>query len=95
MNGVGELAGQSQQLDRLPIPGWIGLWIPGELMVAFKASVAAVLPWVESSLSTLPTLAGWLAPLAWFVWAIGFLLLAIGAVTLHVVISMTRRRAAQ
>jgi len=95
MTGIGELAGQSHQLDRLPIPGWVGLWIPGELIVAFKASAAAVLPWIESSLSTLPSLAGWLAPVAWFVWAIGFLLLAIGAVALHVVISMAHRRTAQ
>lgn len=92
MTGMGALAGQSHQIDRLPIPGWVGLWIPGELIMAFKASAAAVLPWVESLLATLPSLAGWLAPLAWVVWGIGFLVLAIGAVVLHMVISMARRR---
>ncbi|MES2942082.1 MAG: hypothetical protein V4772_04335, partial [Pseudomonadota bacterium] len=60
---------------------------------AFKASFAALLPWLESILSALPSLAGWLAPLAWIVWALGFLLLAICALALHALISMARRKA--
>lgn len=86
---------QSQQIDRLPVPGWVGHWVPADLILAVKASAAAVLPWVESALTALPLVSGWLAPLAWIVWGVGFLLLAVGAVALHVMISMTRRVAAQ
>ncbi len=95
IHGVGAMVGQSHPMDRLPVPGWVGLWFPADLTLAFKTSAAAVLPWVESFLSALPSLAGWLAPVAWIVWGIGFVLLTLGAVALHAVISMTNRSAAQ
>lgn len=93
--GVGAMVGQSPKLDRLPIPGWAALWFPADLILIVKTSAAALLPWVESALSALPSVAGWLAPLAWVVWGAGFLVLAIGALALHALIAMTRRSAVQ
>ena len=95
MHGIGAMVGQSSQMEVLPIPGWVGLWFPADLVLAFKTGAAAVLPWVESLLSTLPALADWLAPVAWIIWGIGFVLLALGALTLHAVVSMTYGRRAQ
>lgn len=95
LEGISGLSEQSQQIDRLPIPGWVGLWIPADMIVAFKASASAILPWIESSLTALPSLASWLAPVAWVVWGIGFLILAVGGFALHLVISMARRNSAQ
>lgn len=89
----GAMVGHSPQIDRLPIPDWVALWIPADTIVSLKASAAAVLPWIESSLSALPSLAGWLTPLAWVVWGVGFLILALGAVALQVLISLKRRAA--
>lgn len=91
LTGVDALASQSQQLDRFSIPAWVGLWVPDDLILAFKVSAAAVLPWLEAALSALPSLAGWLGPLAWTVWGVGLLFLALGAVALHVLSSMTRK----
>ena len=95
LTSVGAMAGQSSQIDRLPVPEWVAVWIPPDVMPALKASFAAVLPWLESALSALPSLASWLAPLAWMVWGLGFLVLAVCAVALHALISMTRRSAVQ
>ncbi len=90
---VGVLAGQSQA-ERLPVPAWLEIWIPAGLMLDIKTTAAAVLPWIESAMSALPSLAGWMAPVAWTVWGIGFVLLALGAVALHALIAMTQRKTA-
>lgn len=88
---IGAMAGQSQQIERLPVPQWVEIWIPPEMVLAFKTSLEAVLPWLESVIAALPSLGNWLAPLAWVVWGIGFVLLALGAVALHALIAMARK----
>lgn len=40
------------------------------------------------------SVAGWLTPLAWMVWGVGFVLLALGAAALHALIAMAHRKAA-
>jgi hypothetical protein len=92
--GVGA-AGQSLQIDRLPDAGWMSLWVPPDLILAVQTTVAAVMPWVQSMLSALPSLADWLAPLAWIVWGAGLLTLAVGTVALHAMIAVARRAASQ
>jgi hypothetical protein len=62
--------------------------------VAFKATSASVLPWVESALNALPSVGSWLSPLAWTVWGVGFVILAVGAALLHALVSVSRRAAA-
>jgi hypothetical protein len=94
LTGIGSVVGQTQQMDRLPIPDWIAAWIPPDLAVAFKATSASVLPWVESALNALPSVGSWLSPLAWTVWGVGFVILAVGAALLHALVSVSRRAAA-
>ncbi len=91
--GVGSMVGSTQQIDHLLVPGWVSHWIPSDVILAFKASIATALPWVESALSALPSVAGWFAPLAWIVWGFGVVILAVGAVALHWFISQTGRSA--
>lgn len=38
------------------------------------------------------SVAGWLTPLAWMVWGVGFVLLALGAAALHALIAMAHRK---
>ena len=91
--GAGPLVAKSKQIDGLALPNWVGVWVPPELVLALKASVSTVLPFVESALGALPTATAWLSPLAWIVWGFGApLLLAVGAV-IHVAVSMMRKRA--
>lgn len=94
LTGIGSVVGQTQQMDRLPIPDWIAAWIPPDLVLALKATSAGVLPWVESALNALPSVGSWLSPLAWTVWGVGFVILAVGAALLHALVSVSRRAAA-
>jgi len=89
------MVGQSQQIDRLTVPGWIEVWIPSDLILTFKTTAANVLPWIESALSVLPSVGAWLSPLAWIVWGVGLVILMVGAAALHALISVTRRAAVQ
>lgn len=95
LTGVGAMVGQSQQIDRLTVPGWIDVWIPSDLILTFKTTAANVLPWIESALSVLPSVGAWLSPLAWIVWGVGLVILMVGSAALHALISVTRRAAVQ
>lgn len=93
MNSAGTLAGMSPSFENLALPTSFMQWIPTDLMLVFESTATMVWPFIEYGVSTLPSIAGWLAPLAWSIWGIGLLtLLAIGAV-LHVVIFATQRAA--
>jgi len=79
MTGAGALAGQMQRLETLVLPDWLGVWLPPEWWLTFKAIAADLLPWLESLLSLLPGAAAWLSPLAWVVWGAGLLVLLAAA----------------
>ncbi len=93
MSGAGALAGQAQRLDSVNLPDWLVLWLPPEWALALTAAASSLLPWLESALSVLPSAATWLSPLAWLVWAIGLLILAVGAAIGQALIWTTRRAA--
>jgi hypothetical protein len=95
ITGVGALADHSPSIEQVVLPGWVALWAPSELILAIKASTETFLPWVFTALSALPNAVGWLGPLAWLLWSIGFAILAFGGVTLHALIAMARKKAAQ
>lgn len=95
LTGLGALVGHTQPIERLPLPGWISLWAPSELILAFKSLAATVYPFVESVLSALPSPALWLTPLAWATWGIGLVILLAGAAAMHALITMMRRGKAQ
>ena len=91
MSSVCALAGQASTIEGVTLPTSVALWIPPELLAVSKTAAAIAWPYVETGLSMLPSLAGWLTPLAWAVWGMGFLtLLAIGAL-LHAVIFATQK----
>jgi len=93
MSGAGALAGQAQRLDSVNLPDWLALWLPPEWVLALTDAASSLLPWLESALSVLPSAATWLSPLAWLVWAIGLLILAVGAAIGQALIWTTRRAA--
>ena len=92
MSGVGSLAGVSQQLDPQALPAWLALFVPSELIEVFRATSADILPWVESAISALPSMAHWLTPVAWVLWGVGLLALLVGGALLHALIAMVRKR---
>ena len=95
ITGVGALADHSQTIEQVVLPGWVALWAPSELILAIKAGTENVLPWVFSALSALPNAVGWLSPLAWLLWSIGFAILVVGGVLLHAMIAMARKETPQ
>ena len=95
MTGVGALAGQPRSIEGLVLPEIVALWVPADVIVAIKSAAAMAAPLVETALAALPSVAGWLAPLAWAGWGFGALaLLVIGAV-LHAIIYTTRKAASR
>ncbi len=70
-----------------------GAGVPPDWMPGLQAAAASLLPWLESTLSMLPSAAAWLSPLAWLVWAIGLLLLGVAAAIGQALIWTTRRAA--
>lgn len=95
LTGVAELVGQTQPMEPPPLPGWMSLWVPPELFLAFKSAAAAVSPFVESVLSALPSPALWLSPLAWAAWGIGLVILLAVAAAMHALITLIRRGTVQ
>ena len=93
--GVGALAGHSQSIAQVVLPGWAVFWAPPELIMAIKAGSETVLPWVYSALSALPNAVGWLSPLVWLLWSIGIAILVVGGVLLHAMIAMARKETPQ
>lgn len=95
MSGVGALAGQPRSVEGLVMPEIVALWVPADVIVAIKSAATMAAPFVETALAALPSIAGWLSPLAWGVWGLGALaLLVIGAV-LHAIIFATRKAASR
>ena len=89
IGGIGMIAGQPRQPQVLELPEVVALWVPAELLEVVKLAASSAVPFVESALSFLPSIAGWLSPISWGVWGIGTLsLLAIGAVLHAVIFSM-------
>jgi len=90
--GLGQLVDQAQTLEQL-LPAWVALWLPSEWMDAIKANTAVVLPWLQSALSDMPSVAHWFGPMAWGVWAMGAVFLVVSGVALHTLIALMRRAA--
>jgi len=91
--GAGALAAQTSRIENVTVPGWLAPWLPPDWMPGLQAAAASLLPWLESTLSMLPSAAAWLSPLAWLVWAIGLLLLGVAAAIGQALIWTTRRAA--
>ncbi|MBK9624131.1 MAG: hypothetical protein IPO38_06090 [Rhodocyclaceae bacterium] len=94
MIGVSALAGQPQTMVGLVLPESIAQWVPADMILVIKSTAAVVAPFVESALAALPSLADWLAPLAWGIWGLGALVLVVIGAVLHAIIHATMRRAA-
>lgn len=88
--GVAELAGRASELR---LPEWLASWLPAGAQEQWGTMVSASTPWVESVVSHATSLAAWLAPAIWVVWALGgVLLLALGGGLSAVILVVRRRR---
>lgn len=89
---AGGAAQVARDVAALPVPGWVQLWFDPAWIEALQSFMRWALDAGGSLLPAAGTLAGWLVPLVWFVWGIGFALLAGGALAAHVVVRRIGRR---
>jgi hypothetical protein len=75
VTGAGAFAGAVPSPDAVPLPDWLALWLPPEAAMTLGALQSSVLPFVESVLTQMPSLAGGLTALVWMAWALGGVLL--------------------
>lgn len=94
LSGVGALAGSSPAVGAPSVPAWAGVWLPAEWLAVAQAGGEAAMPWIEAALAALPSLAQWLTPMAWALWAVGLLLLLVAGGLVHLLVAMARRTAA-
>ena len=90
-SGIGELVDQAQAVEQMVLPAWVAGWLPSEWMNAIKTSTAAALPWLQSVLSDLPSVAHRFGPMAWWLWGVGTVILLAGGGALHALIASMRR----
>lgn len=83
-SGTGVAA--ARDLAALPVPEWLKVWIDP----AWIQSLQSALRWaIDGSAAVLPlagAAANWLVPAIWIAWALGMLLLLVGAAGAHMLL---------
>lgn len=77
------------------MPEIVALWVPADVINAIKSASAMAAPFFETALAALPSVAGWLAPVAWGVWGLGALALVVIGAASHAIIFATRKAASR
>jgi len=91
LNSAGSLADSAQLPQELSLPAWLSVWVPADLVAIIESMTGTIAPWLGTALSAMPSLAGWLEPLAWLVWGVGFVVLALGATAMVAMKSASRK----
>lgn len=73
------------------LPAWLQGWIPPELLRTLESWIASAGPMLQSTLESVPALAGAVTVLAWGIWGLGALFLLAIALGLHVLIKLLQR----
>lgn len=75
-----------QAIPLLGLPEGLTAGLPVSVVEAWQTLAQSALPWLQSLLALVPSLAGWLSPAIWIGWALGALLLLFVGIVLHGVI---------
>ena len=78
-------------LARWRLPAWLGDWLPLGAVGDLQAWLVALGPWLESALTYVPGLLGWLMPLLWLGWGLGLLVLVMLGLAGSVLVVALRR----
>jgi hypothetical protein len=89
---AGDVALGTAGFGGLQLPEQLRVWLPPQAVEAMNALLASVGPSVHSLLQSIPSLAGVLTLVSWVVWGLGFTILLLMGVGLHLLLSLWRRR---
>lgn len=80
-NWAAELIGSGQAIDwareaaRLPVPGWIRIWVDPDILRSLQEAIMWSVEAVQATLPFAAAVLDWLVPVAWATWGIGMLAL--------------------
>lgn len=92
VSSAGAMTGGATAINTAVLPDWLRGWIPPQLAQEFGNLIASAGPMVQAALDTMPALAGTVSVLAWAIWALGAVVIAVLAVGAHVLIAVVKRR---
>lgn len=73
----------ARDVTALPLPAWMQVWIDPAWLHAMQSFVQWAVEGAGAGLPYAGTATGWLVPVIWVAWGIGFALLLLGAVAVH------------
>jgi hypothetical protein len=88
---AGSLSGSAADVAAFPLPPWLELWVPRELLEWLPRMAADLAPLIDSLLQAVPALAGALTVVAGLLWALGALPLLLLGVGLQMMLIARRR----
>ncbi len=80
---AGDLSGAGRDITPWPQPEWLPPWIDPAAIELFQQWMIDSLRTLDAMLPFFGSLLGWVAPLIWFGWALGLLMLAAFGALLH------------
>lgn len=79
----GDLAVAGSAIETWPQPEWLPPWLDPAAITLFQQWLIDSLRTLDAMLPMFGSLLGWVAPLIWFGWALGLLMLAVFGALLH------------
>ncbi|MFM2346800.1 MAG: hypothetical protein RL654_1553 [Pseudomonadota bacterium] len=83
---AGTFSGSVTDMAALTLPPWLALWVPRELLEWLPRMLADLAPLLDGLLQAVPGLAGGLTAVAWLLWVLGALPLALLGVGLQMLL---------
>lgn len=82
----GNAAQVGRDLAAMPLPAWLQFWVDPAWLQAVQAMVRWALDGAVAGIPFAGALAGWLVPAVWVAWGVGFALLLLGALAVHLMV---------
>lgn len=90
----GRAADLGQSAAQWPIPAWLGAWVDPALIAWIQDGVLWSIEALRGAGPTVGAAIGWLVPLVWLAWGLGFALLLLLAGVGHLLAGRLRARRA-
>lgn len=73
----------AQAVQAWQVPVWLAPWVDGQFVQLAQGAIGIALEWLGGAGPHVATVVGWLVPLVWIGWGLGFVLLLVLAGALH------------
>ena len=89
---AGALAGGTETIEALQVPGWLAPWVPSEYASSLTLMISSLMPAIQTVLEWAPAMAGGLSIAVWAIWGIGTVLLIVLGLLATALIAFLRAR---